>query len=179
MPNAGLFDFEVYLDAHQSDILESKNIPQKIFYCFCWGMRNLSSFGSNLQISNDVMENCFVLCITIFGLLLFLYYMGNFQIFLQRRITSKSIAEAAKRKEESINSWIKIKELQPETSREIIKIMQKKFHEEEDIYVEILISELPSQLQRNVKNQICFDPLKNVSFFTSINFLNSCLSRAY
>ena len=41
MPNAGLFDFGVFLDAHQSDILESKNIPQKIFYCFCWGMRNL------------------------------------------------------------------------------------------------------------------------------------------
>ncbi|KAK7835782.1 cyclic nucleotide-gated ion channel 1, partial [Quercus suber] len=112
MPNVELFDFGVYLDAHQSYILESKNIPQKIFYCFCWGMRNLSSFGSNLRISNDVWENCFVLCITIFGLLLFLYYMGNFQ-------------------------------------------------EEEDIYVEILISELPSQLQRDVKNQICFNPLKN------------------
>ncbi|KAF3954765.1 hypothetical protein CMV_019936 [Castanea mollissima] len=41
MPNAELFDFGVYLDAHQSNILESKNIPQKIFYCFCWGMRNL------------------------------------------------------------------------------------------------------------------------------------------
>lgn len=161
MPNVELFDFGVYLDAHQSYILESKNIPQKIFYCFCWGMRNLSSFGSNLRISNDVWENCFVLCITIFGLLLFLYYMGNFQIYLQRRITSKSIAEAAKRKEESINSWIQNKELKTETSREIIKIMQKKFQEEEDIYVEILISELPSQLQRDVKNQICFNPLKN------------------
>ncbi|XP_030943960.1 cyclic nucleotide-gated ion channel 1-like isoform X2 [Quercus lobata] len=162
MPNAELFDFGVYLNAHQSNILESKNIPQKIFYCFCWGMRNLSSFGSNLQISSDVWENCFVLCITIFGLLLFLYYMGNFQIYLQRRITSKSIAEAAKRKEESINSWIQNKKLKAETSSEIIKIMQKKFHEKEDIYVEILISELPSQLQRDVKNQICFNPLKNL-----------------
>ncbi|KAK7813552.1 cyclic nucleotide-gated ion channel 1 [Quercus suber] len=35
------FRYQVYLDAHQSNILESKNIPQKIFYCFCWGMRNL------------------------------------------------------------------------------------------------------------------------------------------
>ena len=42
-----------------------------------------SSFGSNLQISSDVWENCFVLCITIFGLLLFLYYMGNFQVRIQ------------------------------------------------------------------------------------------------
>ncbi|XP_030944921.1 cyclic nucleotide-gated ion channel 1-like isoform X1 [Quercus lobata] len=172
MPNAELFDFGVYLDAHQSKILESKNIPQKIFYCFCWGMRNLSSFGSNLQISSDVWENCFVLCITIFGLLLFLYYMGNFQIYLQRRITSKSIAElqqkkksiaeAAKRKVESINLWIENKKFRTETSSEIINIVQKKFHEEEDIYVEILISELPAQLQWDVKNEICFEPLKQL-----------------
>ena len=86
---------------------------------------------------------------------------------------------AAKRKEESINLWIENKELQTETSSEIIKIVQKKFHEEEDIYVEILISELPSQLQWDVKNEICFDPLKHVSFFTSINLLNKCLSGAY
>ncbi|KAL4614137.1 hypothetical protein ACB092_07G032500 [Castanea dentata] len=162
MTIAELFDFGVYLDAHLSYILESKNIPQKIFYCFCWGMRNLSSFGSNLRTSNDVWENCFVLCVTIFGLLLFLYYMGNFQIYLQRRITSKSKAEAANRKEENIKLWIENKKLQTETSSEIIKIMQKKFHEEEDIYVEILISELPSQLQSDVKNQICFDPLKRL-----------------
>ncbi|KAL4614128.1 hypothetical protein ACB092_07G032300 [Castanea dentata] len=120
----------------------------------------MSSFGSNLRTSNDVWENCFVLCVTIFGLLLFLYYMGNFQIYLQRRITSKSKAEAAKRKEKNIKLWIENKKLQTETSDEITKIMEKKFHEEEDIYVEILISELPSQLQSDVKNQICFDPLQ-------------------
>ncbi|KAF3946892.1 hypothetical protein CMV_026892, partial [Castanea mollissima] len=79
-----------------------------------------------------------------------------------RRITSKSKAEAANRKEENIKLWIENKKLQTETSSEIIKIMQKKFHEEEDIYVEILISELPSQLQSDVKNQICFDPLKRL-----------------
>ena len=86
---------------------------------------------------------------------------------------------AAKRKAESINLWIENKKFQTETSSEIREFVQKKFHEEEDIYVEILISELPSQLQRDVKKQICFNPLKNVSFFTSINLLNSCLSRAY
>ncbi|XP_030944951.1 cyclic nucleotide-gated ion channel 1-like isoform X2 [Quercus lobata] len=77
MPNAGLFDFGVFLDAHQSDILESKNIPQKIFYCFCWGMRNLSSFGSNLRPSKNVGENCFALCITIVGLFLFQMCLGQ------------------------------------------------------------------------------------------------------
>ncbi|XP_030944957.1 cyclic nucleotide-gated ion channel 1-like isoform X5 [Quercus lobata] len=91
MPNAGLFDFGVFLDAHQSDILESKNIPQKIFYCFCWGMRNLSSFGSNLRPSKNVGENCFALCITIVGLFLF-------QIYLQRWISSKSTAELEQKK---------------------------------------------------------------------------------
>ena len=72
---------------------------------------------------------------------------------------------AAKIKVESINLWIENKKFQTETSSEIIKIVQKKFREEEDIYVEILISELPAQLQWDVKNEICFEPLKQVSFF--------------
>ncbi|XP_050260677.1 cyclic nucleotide-gated ion channel 1-like isoform X2 [Quercus robur] len=156
MPNAELFDFGVYLDAHQSKILESKNIPQKIFYCFCWGMRNLSSFGSNLRTSNDVWENCFVLCVTIFGLLLFLYYMGNFQTSMQRR-------KRRKRQEANIELWLSKEEVPTEMKSHIIGFIHNRFDEDEDVNVENLIPDLPSELQSNVKRHICLNLLKNLN----------------
>jgi cyclic nucleotide gated channel len=40
-PNATPFNFGIFLDALQSGVLESTNFPQKLFYSFWWGMRNL------------------------------------------------------------------------------------------------------------------------------------------
>ena len=36
------FDFGIFLDGLQSGIVESStDFPQKFFYCFWWGLRNL------------------------------------------------------------------------------------------------------------------------------------------
>jgi len=35
------FDFGIFLDALNSRVVESMNFPQKFFYCFWWGLRNL------------------------------------------------------------------------------------------------------------------------------------------
>ncbi|KAK7828645.1 cyclic nucleotide-gated ion channel 1 [Quercus suber] len=40
-PNPRTFAFGIFLEARQSGILESTGFPQKVFYCFSWGMRNL------------------------------------------------------------------------------------------------------------------------------------------
>ncbi|XP_075672538.1 cyclic nucleotide-gated ion channel 1-like isoform X2 [Castanea sativa] len=162
MPNAELFDFGVYLDAHQSNILESKNIPQKIFYCFCWGMRNLSSFGSNLRTSNDVWENCFVLCVTIFGLLLFLYYMGNFQTCMQRSKRRKR----RKRQEANIELWLSKEKVPTIMKSRIIGFIHNRFDEDEDVNVENLIPDLPLELQSDIKRHICLNLLKNLNIIT-------------
>ena len=37
------FDFGVYIDAHNSGILESATFFQKILYCFWWALQNLRS----------------------------------------------------------------------------------------------------------------------------------------
>ncbi|KAF3950218.1 hypothetical protein CMV_023996 [Castanea mollissima] len=50
--NATSFDFGIFLKALQSGVLESEDFPQKLFYSFWWGMRNLSSLGQNLETSN-------------------------------------------------------------------------------------------------------------------------------
>ncbi|XP_030942627.1 cyclic nucleotide-gated ion channel 1-like [Quercus lobata] len=81
--NTSTFDFGIFLEARQSRILESMDFPKKLIYSACWGLRNLSSFGSNLQTSTYIWENAFALGISIFGLLLFLYFLGNLQVYMQ------------------------------------------------------------------------------------------------
>ncbi|KAK9913307.1 hypothetical protein M0R45_037127 [Rubus argutus] len=64
-------------------ILGSTNYFEKFSNCFCWGLRNLSSLGSNLNPSINAWENTFVAFISIIGLLLFLYLIGNLQTYMQ------------------------------------------------------------------------------------------------
>ena len=40
-PNTTKFNFGIFLEALQSGIVQSSNLPQKFFYCFWWGLRNL------------------------------------------------------------------------------------------------------------------------------------------
>lgn len=40
-PNTTIFDFGIYHDALDSGIVESMDFPQKLFYCFWWGLQNL------------------------------------------------------------------------------------------------------------------------------------------
>lgn len=42
-----------------------------------------SSLGQNLQTSNHIWESCFAIFISIAGLLLFLYLIGNVQVSIQ------------------------------------------------------------------------------------------------
>lgn len=104
-PNVTLFDFGIFVDVLQSGISESTNHPQKFSNCFWWGLRNLrfvhmksldltskfvsyicsfsfffSSLGSNLQPSISTWENLFAAFISVIGLLLFLYLIGNLQV---------------------------------------------------------------------------------------------------
>lgn len=39
--NKTAFDFGIFFDGLQSGIVESTDFPQKVFFCFWWGLRNL------------------------------------------------------------------------------------------------------------------------------------------
>ncbi|KAK9911683.1 hypothetical protein M0R45_035578 [Rubus argutus] len=58
-PNEKLFNFGIFLDILQLGILGSTDYFKKFSNCFSWGLRNLSSFGSNLKPSDNAWENLF------------------------------------------------------------------------------------------------------------------------
>ncbi|KAL5568090.1 hypothetical protein UlMin_024665 [Ulmus minor] len=103
-PNSTVFDFGIFVKAIESGTLGTTNFPRKFSKCFWWGLRNLSSLGSNLETSSNIWENLFAVLISMLGLLLFLYLIGNLQTYLQLESTK---AEKARRKLIAIEPEIK------------------------------------------------------------------------
>ncbi|KAM3741820.1 hypothetical protein ACB098_07G026100 [Castanea mollissima] len=91
-------------------------------------MRNLCSFGSNLQTSDYIWENCFSLCISIFGLLLFIYFLGNLQIYMQRRAT-KSIRKRDEKKGHKVGGNYEEEKKALEEMKQALEEMKKALEE--------------------------------------------------
>nr|XP_011462008.1 PREDICTED: cyclic nucleotide-gated ion channel 1-like [Fragaria vesca subsp. vesca] len=89
-PNATLFDFGMYSEILKSGTTGSTKFSTKFFYYFWWSLKNLSNFGTNLETSSYMWENCFAILISIIGLLLFLILIGNVQTYIQSE-TEKSV----------------------------------------------------------------------------------------
>ncbi|CAB4307103.1 unnamed protein product [Prunus armeniaca] len=99
-PNATVFNFGIFLDAIQYGNTRSMHFPTKFFYSIWWGVRNLSNFGTNLQTSSYVWETCFAIIVSFIGLLLFLYLLGNIQIYMQQALTRSLVKEESRREKE-------------------------------------------------------------------------------
>ncbi|CAL9007902.1 unnamed protein product [Prunus brigantina] len=158
-PNVTLFDFGIFVDVLQSGISESTNHPQKFSNCFWWGLRNLSSLGSNLQPSIDTWENLFAAFISVIGLLLFLYLIGNLQAYMQsdaarveaRKNKIKFEKKLDKRNRE-IEKWLSKNVIIPESAKDnlkskIMKKVKQELEQDGGVDVEKIINILPSELQ--------------------------------
>ncbi|PON96857.1 Voltage dependent potassium channel [Trema orientale] len=129
-PDTSIFDFGMYLAALQSGIVGSTDVPNKVLQGFWWGLRNLSSFGSNLQTSSNPWETCFAALLSMLGLLLFLYLIGNLQLYMQlatqrredKRYNKKvEIKRLMKAKEPDIQLWASTHKLrEPEKVKSVI-----------------------------------------------------------
>nr|XP_011466556.1 PREDICTED: cyclic nucleotide-gated ion channel 1-like [Fragaria vesca subsp. vesca] len=76
---------------------ESTDLTEKFLICFSWGVRNLSSFASNINTSNYRWEILFVVAISINGLILFIYFLGHVQTFMQVAGKSKMSRQKLKK----------------------------------------------------------------------------------
>nr|XP_011466558.1 PREDICTED: cyclic nucleotide-gated ion channel 1-like isoform X2 [Fragaria vesca subsp. vesca] len=140
-PDAAKFDFGIFLYALQSGVQESTNVPQKLLLCFSWGLQNLSSFGSNLKPSTYGWETLFVVAISISGLVLFIYFLGHVQTFMQ--IAGKS--ERSRQKwnkilEPKIRSMLPEYGLTDEVKKSIENVVKMKDLDDPDFLLENMFS---------------------------------------
>ncbi|KAK9178947.1 hypothetical protein WN943_028141 [Citrus x changshan-huyou] len=164
--NTTILDFGIFQHALQSGIVEVPDFPQKFLHCFRWGLRNLSCFGQNLQTSSNAWENFFVILVTISGLVLMLFLIGNIQIYLQTKATRPK--EMTLRMQE-MNEHMPIQKLSRSVQQQL-KIYQRYIWRKPDtIDVESSLSILPKELRRNIKRELCLDLLKNVKEFKTLD----------
>ncbi|OIV98002.1 hypothetical protein TanjilG_26633 [Lupinus angustifolius] len=164
--NPNLFDFGMFLDALKSGVVESEDFPEKFFYCFWWGLRNLSSLGQNLATSTYVWEICFAIFISIAGLVLFAFLIGNMQTYLQ---STTMRLEEMRVKRRDAEQWMSHR-LLPDSLRERIRRHEQyKWQETRGVDEDNLISNLPKDLRRDIKRHLCLALLMRVPMFEKMD----------
>lgn len=164
--NSSTFNYGIFYDALQSGIVETWDFPQKFFFCFWWGLRNLSSLGQNLKTSTFVGDIIFAIIISISGLVLFALLIGNMQKYLQS--TGVRIEEMRVKRRDA-EQWMSHRML-PENIRERIRrYEQYKWQETKGVEEETLIRCLPRDLRRDIKRHLCLDLLMKVPMFEKMD----------
>ncbi|ONI24091.1 hypothetical protein PRUPE_2G223500 [Prunus persica] len=176
--NTTLFDFGIYITVLQSGITGSTNYFEKLSNCFWWGLQNLSSFGSNLEPSINGWENLFAAFISIIGLLLFLYLIGNLQAYLQFDTTriethrhKRRVEEKMKEKGQKIELWLFCI---PERLKEDMKLLimekvRQELEEDRDADLNYILSTLPMDIQSSIRSGIPITRLTQVPIFKDMD----------
>ncbi|XVE73721.1 hypothetical protein DITRI_Ditri11bG0141400 [Diplodiscus trichospermus] len=161
-----VFNFGIFIDALESGVVETWDFPKKFFYCFWWGLRNLSSLGQNLKTSTFVGEILFAIVIALAGLVLFSLLIGNMQKYLQS--TGVRIEEMRVKRQDA-EQWMSHRMLPDNLKQRIRRYEQYKWQETRGVEEEVLISNLPKDLRRDIKRHLCLDLLKKVSMFKKMD----------
>nr|XP_028963246.1 cyclic nucleotide-gated ion channel 1-like isoform X3 [Malus domestica] len=175
--NATLFDFGMFSSALESGTTRSMNIPPKIIYSIWWALRNLSSFGQNLQTSTYAWENGLAILICVMGLLLFLHLLGNVQTFIQlatmkseeKRLNSV-LSMKTQRKRVDIHMWMDkngIRDKHMKTG--IMKNIEQILKGNKDVDMENLFSMLQWRVRKSIKHHLCMDTIKKVPLLHNLD----------
>ncbi|KAJ6686452.1 CYCLIC NUCLEOTIDE-GATED ION CHANNEL 15-RELATED-RELATED [Salix purpurea] len=164
--NSTVFNFGIFIDALDSGVVESTYFPRKFFYCFWWGLRNLSSLGQNLKTSAFIGENLFAVFISIAGLVLFALLIGNMQKYLES--TTIRIEEMRVKRRDA-EQWMSHRMLPDNLRERIRRYEQYKWQETRGVEERGLIRNLPKDLRRDINRHLCLDLIKKVPIFEKMD----------
>ncbi|KAG5066893.1 hypothetical protein JHK86_010624 [Glycine max] len=155
------FQFGMFADAF-TDHVSSSRFFQKYFYCLWWGLKNLSSYGQNLQTSTYSGETLFSSFICIAGLILFAHLIGNMQNYLQ---SSTAKVEEWRLKQKDTEEWMNHRQLPPELQQRVRRFVQYKWLATRGVDEEAILRALPLDLRRQIQRHLCLDIVRRVPFF--------------
>ncbi|XP_028962056.1 cyclic nucleotide-gated ion channel 1-like isoform X2 [Malus domestica] len=170
------FNFGIFLDSLKNRNLDHIKFEKKFFYSFWWGLRNLSNFGTNLITSTYVWENLFAILISVVGLLLFLYLIGNVQMEATKTEERRQKAEEDEETKQKISMkmldvrrWISENKFPDDVKEEIMDSMAKILKQDKDADVHKPFLILPWQTKRSVKRHLFMGTLKKVNRLKGMN----------
>ncbi|KFK37410.1 hypothetical protein AALP_AA4G253200 [Arabis alpina] len=147
-------------------VRDSMDFPRKFFYCFWWGLRNLSALGQNLETSNSIGEIFFAIIICISGLLLFAVLIGNVQKYLQATTIRVDEMEEKKRDTEK---WMSNRMLPKDLKKRIRRYKNKKWRETRGTEEDAHLRSLPKGLILETKRYLYLDFIKKVPEFQALD----------
>ncbi|XP_065868289.1 cyclic nucleotide-gated ion channel 1-like isoform X2 [Euphorbia lathyris] len=160
------FDFGVFIDAHNSGILESSSLWQKLFYCSWWALQNLSTLGQNLKTSTHILEICFAVCIFIGGVVLFSFVIGIIQATM---LSSTMRAEKMKMKWQDVEHWMDTYSFPPALRKRVKRHEQYKWKQIKGLDVDNLLQNFRKLLRSDIKRHLCWNLLLRVPMFEKMD----------
>ncbi|EES04859.2 cyclic nucleotide-gated ion channel 1 [Sorghum bicolor] len=157
--------FGIFLPALQN-VSQSTSFFEKLFYCFWWGLQNLSSLGQNMKTSTNTLENLFAVFVSTSGLVLFALLIGNVQTYLQ----SASVRiEEMRVKRRDTEQWMAHRLLPENLKDRIMHHEQYRWQETRGVDEEGLLKNLPKDLRREIKRHLCLSLLMKVPMFENMD----------
>ncbi|XP_042473910.1 protein CNGC15b-like [Zingiber officinale] len=164
-PSNDLFQFGIYADALEYNVTSSSFV-QKYFYCFWWGLKNLSCLGQNLSTSMSVSEISFAIVIAVLGLVLFGLLIGNMQSYLQS--TTARLEEWRVTRTDT-EQWMRHRQLPAELKQSVRRYHQFRWVATRGVDEEALLKGLPVDLRRDIKRHLCLDLVRRVPLFDEMD----------
>ncbi|KAM5570090.1 cyclic nucleotide-gated ion channel 1-like [Rosa sericea] len=165
IPNSTVFNFGIFLDAVQSNIVGSTDFPQKFLHCFWWGLQSLSSFGQNLQTSIYAWENLFAVGISVVGMILFLIYLNAVLQF----VTTTSERHKKERMSKEVDLWLFRKGLPSNLKQVIMHFMAQKLKQKIDVGVDDILYILPPTHRKYIERFLRLTVLKKVPMLRTMD----------
>ncbi|KAL6274498.1 hypothetical protein ACE6H2_025190 [Prunus campanulata] len=171
-PDPTIFDFGIFLYGIQSNMTRSMDLPPKLFQCFWWGLRNLSSIGSNLQTSIYMVEICFTVLVSISGIVLFLIYLNTRVQMSQQRSGQLKLRQKMQMMNLNldVDLWLYKNGLYDKNLKMVImKNLHQKVEENKEVDVENILSLVPIIHQRRIMWLLSLNLLKKVPMLENMN----------
>ncbi|KAK7262008.1 hypothetical protein RIF29_28336 [Crotalaria pallida] len=160
------FNYGIFTQAIQSNIVASINFFPKFCYCLWWGLQNLSTVGQGLQTSTYPGEVLFSIVIAILGLVLFALLIGKMQTYLQ----SMSVRlEEMRIKRRDSEQWMHHRLLPPDLRQRVRRYEQYKWLNTRGVDEENLVRSLPKDLRRDIKRHLCLNLVRRVPLFANMD----------
>ncbi|KAI9162483.1 hypothetical protein LWI28_027854 [Acer negundo] len=175
------YELGIFKDAFESHILEeTSELGKNLFYCFRWGLQNVSGFGTNLQVSTYTWENIFVVLITVYGVGTFTYFIGNMQNVINSAIDERRKKEEHQEIKQQLEQWFTFRKLSKNLRNRIEEKYPYNDKQTKAFDVEILSSKLPMDVKNDLKSELGLELITKVERFrrwsdASLRHLCDCI----
>ncbi|KAL9257631.1 CNGC15c-like protein [Drosera capensis] len=164
-PANNLFPYGIFSYAITVDI-SSGGFFNKFFCCLWWGIRNLSSQGQNLLTSIYLIENIFSYLVGALGLVLFAFFIGNMQKYIQADYTR---LEEWRIKRTDLEQWMHHRQLPRELRHSVLHYHKYKWIATQGVDEQDVLVGLPTYLRRQTKRYLCFTLIQQVPLLDQLD----------